>query len=59
MVPAVDSNHIVHVGGLRVLAPEDWGLYYLIAYDWIKGALSLLITLFVGFSIYLSKHSIG
>ena len=25
-VSAVDSNHIVHVGGWSVLAPEDWGL---------------------------------
>ena len=27
-VPAMDSNHIVHVGGWRVLAPEDWGLEF-------------------------------
>ena len=25
-VPAVDSNHIVHVGGWHVLASEDGGL---------------------------------
>ena len=26
-VPAVDANHIIHVGGWHVLAPEDWELF--------------------------------
>ena len=45
-VHAVDSNHIMHVGGWHILAPKDWGLYLVNVYQLLWISCYLYFTLF-------------